>query len=143
MSRYGIEQIGVKPVIAGAVGAAVLSADSRIPNEFALSIMGKTASVPKAVLGFGFGLGSTFLIELINYLGTRYIPAGQRTKHFESFVVHVAGGALAFWAAPHVLTGFSGGAYGDGHAIALATDGIVTELASQYIFESFFSEARF
>ena len=132
-----------KPAVAGAVGGLLLRSeaggkhigDFYVNSPYPGFNMLNGKKITPGILGVLLGVSTTFITEAFNQM-VHDIDKKHRTSHFLSLSVHVFSAGLAWAMLPTLLT--------DNmlmsSQITLGKVGVVSEMAAQWMYESFVEE---
>ena len=123
----------VKPAISGAVAAVTFS--QMYPNQN-VTLVGQSVSMTAA--GFTIGALSTVVTEAISMFVLPHISKDVRLQHLESLALTLGSSAAAFWLLPRFLIKGADQNSATTNQRMMLT-GVMAEIVSQWIFESFFT----
>lgn len=123
----------VKPTIGG--GVAALAFRQFFGANGTIRIMGRNTNV--GVVGFVIGAAASVITDITTAFILPHITKDRRTRHFESLALTLGTSAAVFWAVPRFMA--AGGDQNSSTTVQnLMLAGVLSEIISQWIYESFF-----
>ena len=128
------KELFFKPVVSGGVSAVAFR--QMFGPAQTITLYGKQMSV--TAVGGIIGFVASFLTEVATMTILPHITKDARLRHYESLVLTLGTSGAVFWAIPRF---FAAGGEGNTAAINqnLVLIGVLSEVLSQWIYESFFT----